>query len=126
MNIFDLSWCMFYLYDERHNIGLPLVGATISMSGFIILLIVGIILFPQAIGMYKLPKTDAFLIYGILGLVIAFFIFRNRNSEIRMRRLSEYQKYKKKNPRKTRIRFFMFILIPILLLIVDFTIAYTR
>lgn len=126
MNIFDLSWCMFYLYDERHNIGLPLVGAAISMSGFIILLIVGIILFPQAIGMYKPPKTDAFLIYGILGLVIAFFIFRNRNSEIRMRRLSEYQKYKKKNPRKTRIRFFMFILIPILLLIVDFTIANTR
>lgn len=27
MNIIDLAWCVFYRYDEKHNIGFPAVGA---------------------------------------------------------------------------------------------------
>ena len=122
MNIFDLSWCKFYLYDERHDIGFPLVGASISVTFFVNLFIVGLILFPSTIGLYKLPDLS-FLPFGIgFGLIMAFFIFRHKNSDIRKRRLSECEKYGKEHPIKSRLRFLMFILIPILLVIADFII----
>lgn len=126
MNIFDLSWCKFYLYDERHNMGFPLVGASISMTFFVGVFAVGLIMFPGAIGVYKLPDLS-FLPFGIgLALILSFFIFRHRNDDIRKRRLSEYKKYEKEHPAKSRLRFLMVIVIPILLFIFDFTIANIR
>ena len=126
MNIFDLSWCKFYLYDERHDIGFPLVGASISMTFFIGLFTVGLIIFPSVIGVYDLPVLS-FLPFGIgLALILSFFIFRHRNDEIRKRRLSECKKYEKEHPIKSRIRFLMVIVIPILLFISDCIIANIR
>lgn len=126
MNIFDLSWCKFYLYDERHNTGFPLVGASISMTFFVGLFAVGLIMFPSAIGVYKLPDLS-FLPFGIgLALILSFFIFRHRNDDIRKRRLLKYKKYEKEHPAKSRFRFLMVIVIPILLFISDFTIANIR
>lgn len=123
MNIFDLSWCKFYLYDERHDIGFPLIGASISMTVFVGMFIVGLIMFPSTIGLYRLPNLP-FLPFGIgLGLILSFFIFRHGKKDTRKRRLSECRKYEKEHPTKTRIRFLMFIIIPIILLIVDFVIA---
>ena len=114
MNIFDLAWCKFYIHDERYDIGYPLFGASISMGFFIGLFINGLIMFPSVIDLYKLPNLS-FLPFGIeLCVVIALFIFRNRNKDIRNRRLAEYQKYKKEYPRKSNILFIMFMIIAIL------------
>ena len=126
MNIFDLSWCKFYLHDERYDIGYPLLGASVSTTFFIALFINGLIIFPSAIGLYKIP-TLPFLPFGIgIGLIIAIFIFRNRNKDIRNKRLAEYREYKKKHPRKSTFRFIMFITIPILLFITCAIIMNTR
>ena len=126
MNIFDLSWCKFYLHDERYDIGYPLLGASVSTGFFIEIFIVGLIIFPSSIGFYKLPEVS-YLPFGIgVGLILAIFIFRNRNKDIRNRRLAEYREYKKKHPRKSTFRFIMFITIPILLVIIDFIIMNTR
>ena len=114
MNIFDLAWCKFYIHDERYDIGYPLFGASISMGFFIGLFINGLIMFPSVIDLYKLPNL-AFLPFGIeLCVIIALFIFRNRNKDTRNRRLAEYQKYKKEYPRKSNILFIMFMIIAIL------------
>ncbi|MBR5831302.1 MAG: hypothetical protein IKY79_01665 [Bacteroidales bacterium] len=126
MNILDLSWCKFYLHDERYDIGYPLLGASVSTGFFIEIFIVGLIIFPSSIGFYKLPEVS-YLPFGIgVGLILAIFIFRNRNKDIRNRRLAEYREYKKKHPRKSTFRFIMFITIPILLVIIDFIIMNTR
>ncbi len=126
MNIFDLSWCKFYLHDERYDIGYPLLGASALTTFFIALFINGLIIFPSAIGLYKIP-TLPFLPFGIeIGLIIAIFIFRNKNKDIRNRRLAEYREYKKKHPRKSTFRFIMVIVIPILLFITDAIIMNTR
>ena len=126
MNIFDLSWCKFYLHDERYDIGYPLLGASTLTTFFIALFINGLIIFPSAIGLYKIP-TLPFLPFGIeIGLIIAIFIFRNRNKDTRNRKLAEYQKYKKEYPRKSTFRFVMFITIPILLFITCAIIMNTR
>ena len=114
MNIFDLAWCKFYIHDERYDIGYPLFGASISMGFFIGLFINGLIMFPSVIDLYKLPNLT-FLPFGIeLCVIIALFIFRNRNKDTRNRRLAEYQKYKKEYPRKSNILFIMFMIIAIL------------
>lgn len=126
MNIFDLSWCKFYLYDERHDIGFPLVGASIAMTTFVGLFIVGLIMFPSTVGLYKLPSFS-FLPFGIgFGLILSFFIIRHRKKDIRKERLSACKKYENEHPTKSRLRFLMFIIIPILLLIADFLIANIR
>ena len=126
MNILDLSWCKFYLHDERYDIGYPLLGASVSTGFFIEIFIVGLIIFPSSIGFYKLPEVS-YLPFGIgVGLILAIFIFRNRNKDIRNRRLAKYREYKKKHPRKSTFRFIMFIVIPILLFIIDVIIANTR
>ena len=126
MNIFDLSWCKFYLYEVRHDMGFPLVGASISMTFFVVLFIVGLIMFPSTIGLYKLPNLP-FLPFGIgLGLILSFFIFRHINKDVRNRRLSECKKYEKEYPVKSRLRFLMFIIIPILIFVSDFIIANIR
>ncbi len=126
MNIFDLAWCKFYLHDERYDIGYPLLGASVLMTFFIEIFIVGLIVFPSAIGFYELPEVS-YLPFGIgCSLIIAIFIFRNRNKDIRNRRLAEYREYKKKHPRKSTFRFIMFIVIPILLFITDAIIMNTR
>ena len=50
-------------------------------------------MFPSVIDLYKLPNL-AFLPFGIeLCVIIALFIFRNRNKDTRNRKLAEYQKY---------------------------------
>ena len=114
MNIFDLAWCKFYIHDERYDIGYPLFGASISMGFFIGLFINGLIMFPSVIDLYKLPNLT-FLPFGIeLCVIIALFIFRNRNKDTRNRKLAEYQKYKKEYPRKSNILFIMFMIIAIL------------
>ena len=126
MNIFDLSWCKFYLYEVRHDMGFPLVGASISMTFFVGLFIVGLIMFPSTIGLYKLPNLP-FLPFGIgLGLILSFFIFRHINKDVRNRRLYECKKYEKEYPVKARLRFLMFIIIPILIFVSDFIIANIR
>ena len=114
MNIFDLAWCKFYIHDERYDIGYPLFGASILMGFFIGLFINGLIMFPSVIDLYKLPNLP-FLLFGIeLCVIIALFIFRNRNKDTRNRKLAEYQKYKKEYPRKSNILFIMFMIIAIL------------
>lgn len=126
MNIFDLSWCKFYLYDERHNLGFPLVGASISMTLFIGLFVVGLIIFPSTLGLYELPNLP-FLPFGIgIGICISFFIYRHRNKEIRKKRISEYQKYKKEHPTESMIRFLLLIIIPIVVFITDIIVANIR
>ena len=126
MNIFDLSWCKLYLYDDRHDIGFPLVGASISMTVFVGVFIVGLIILPSTIGLYRLPNLP-FLPFGIgLGLILSFFIFRHVNKKVRQRRLSECMKYEKNHPEKSKLRFLLFIIIPFLLLIADFIIANVR
>ena len=126
MNILDLSWCKFYLHEERYDIGYPLLGASVSTGFFIEIFIVGLIIFPSSIGFYKLPEVS-YLPFGIgVGLILAIFIFRNRNKDIRNRRLAEYREYKKKHPRKSTFRFIMFITIPILLFITCAIIMNTR
>jgi len=126
MNIIDLSWCKFYLYEERHDMGFPLVGASISMTFFVGLFIVGLIMFPSTIGIYKLPNLP-FLPFGIgLGLILSFFIFKHINKDVRNRRLSECKKYEKEYPVKSRLRFLMFLIIPIVLFVSDFIIANIR
>ena len=126
MNIFDLSWCKFYLHDERYDIGYPLLGASVSMAFFIGIFIDGLIMFPSTVGFYKLPETSLLSVVIEYGFITALFIFRNRNKDTRNRRLAEYREYKKKHPRKSTFRFIMFIVIPILLFITDAIIANTR
>lgn len=124
--IFDLSWCKFYLYDERHDIGFPLVGASISMTFFVGVFVVGLIMLPSVIGLYELPNLS-FLPFGIgIVICISFFIYRHRNMEIRKKRIAEYQKYKKAHPTGSIIRFLLFIIIPILLFIADIIVANIR
>ena len=126
MNIFDLAWCKFYLHYERYDIGYPLLNASVFMTFVIEMFIVELIIFPSTIGFYKLPGVS-YLPFGIgCSLIIAIFIFRNRNKDIRNRRLAEYREYKKEYPRKSTFRFIMFIVIPILLFIIDVIIANTR
>lgn len=126
MNIFDLAWCKFYLYDERHDIGFPLVQASIAMTFFVGVMIEGLYMFPSTIGLYKLPNLS-FLPFGIgIGVILSFFIFRHGNNDIRKRRISKYQRYKTEHPIESKFRFIMFIIIPILLLITDFIIANVR
>ena len=123
MNIFDLSWCKFYMYDERFNIGFPLIGASVSMATIVGMYLVGLAIFPASVGVYKLPHLP-FWPFGIgFGIIIALFIIRHRKKDIRMERLDRYQQYKKQNPRKNIIRFLVFIISPVLLWIADFTIA---
>lgn len=120
MNIFDLVWSRFYLYDERHDIGFPLYGASVSMTFFMLLYIGGIVWFPSAIGIYELPDLP-FVPYTIgCILIIVFFILRNKDKLTREKRLSAYQKYKGIYPRKEKIRFLLFIITPIILCIIDF------
>ena len=96
MNIFDLVWCKFYLHDERYDIGYPLLGASIATGFFIEIFIVDLIIFPSTIGFYKLPTDMSYLPFGIgCSLILAIFIFRNRNKDIRNRRLAKYREYKK-------------------------------
>ena len=114
MNIFDLSWCKFYLHDERYDIGYPLLGASVSMAFFIGIFIDGLIMFPSTVGFYKLPETSLLSVLIEYGFITALFIFRNRNKDTRNRRLAEYQKYKKEYPRKSNILFIMFMIIAIL------------
>lgn len=114
MNIFDLSWCKFYLHDERYDIGYPLLGASVSMAFFIGIFIDGLIMFPSTVGFYKLPETSLLSVVIEYGFITALFIFRNRNKDTRNRRLAEYQKYKKEYPRKSNILFIMFMIIAIL------------
>ena len=126
MNIFDLAWCKFYLHYERYDIGYPLLNASVFMTFVIEMFIVELIIFPSTIGFYKLPEVS-YLPFGIgCSLIIAIFIFRNRNKDIRNRRLAEYREYNKEYPRKSTFRFIMFIVIPILLFIIDVIIANTR
>ena len=126
MNIFDLAWCKFYLHDERYDIGFPLWGASVSMTFFIEIFIVSLIVFPNAIGFYKLPEVSYLPFVIGCSLIMALFIFRNRNKDIRNKRLAEYREYKEKHPKKSTFRFIMFIVIPILLFIIDVIIANTR
>ena len=106
--------------------GFPLVGASISMTFFVGLFIVGLIMFPSTIGIYKLPNLP-FLPFGIgLGLILSFFIFKHINKDVRNRRLSECKKYEKEYPVKSRLRFLMFLIIPIVLFVSDFIIANIR
>ena len=114
MNIFDLSWCKFYLHDERYDIGYPLLGASVSMAFFIGIFIDGLIMFPSTVGFYKLAETSLLSVVIEYGFITALFIFRNRNKDTRNRRLAEYQKYKKEYPRKSNILFIMFMIIAIL------------
>lgn len=127
MNIFDLSWCKFYLYDERHDIGFPLVGASVAMTIFVGLFIVGLIIFPSTVGLYKLPTDLSVLPFGIgLSLILSIFIFRHGKKDIRKGRLLECKKYEKEHPVKSRLRFLLFIIIPILIMIADIIIANIR
>ena len=126
MNIFDLAWCKFYLHYERYDIGYPLLNASVFMTFVIEMFIVELIIFPSTIGFYKLPEVSYLPFVIGCSLIIAIFIFRNRNKDIRNRRLAEYREYKKEYPRKSTFRFIMFIVIPILLFIIDVIIANTR
>lgn len=123
MNIIDLAWIRFYLYDERHDIGVPLFGASISMSLFITLYILGIVVFFKNTGLYEFTNYPSEVVPIISCLFIGLFMMRHWNKKIRARRLSLYHEYKDKYPQKTKIRFLVFIIIPIVLMIADLIIT---
>ena len=126
MNIFDLCWCCFYLHDEKHDLGDPTFGASVSLAVIIQLYIVDFMVFPKAIGLYELLDLS-FLPFGIaFGFLTLLFILRNRNKKIRKIRLFKYQKYRDLNALKTKLRFWFFVIMPFLLMIINFIIANTR
>jgi len=122
MNIFDLVWSVFYLYDERHDIGFPIFGASVVMSFFFILYIECFGAFLKVIGLYAMPNFSIIFFTIIICIFTLFFMMRHWNKQIREKRLSAYKEYRNKYPIKTRIRFLFFIITPIVLMIVDFTI----
>ena len=126
MNIFDLSWCRFYLHDKRYDIGFPLPGTALSMTFFIMLFIEDVFYFPYVLGLSKyIDLPFVFLVIEFVSFQ-TFFIIRHWNKPKREKRLSAYQEYKDKYPRKEKMRFLVFIITPILLLIIDFAILNIR
>ncbi len=119
MNIFDLCWCKLYLYAERNDIGFYVVSASLWMTFFLELFIVGLVCIFDTIGLYKLPNLS-YLPCGIgLTIIVISLFIRYGNKKVLKERLSIYQKYNNENPKKTKFRFWSFIITSIKLPVTD-------
>ena len=129
MNIFDLSWCIVYLAEERAG-GLrdPSNQATLFLSVCGSMFIMWLYFFFNVIGFYSLLSLELSLLFFTIVyiLIYGFFLFRYRKKDIRNKILEEYREYKKEHPRQSTFRFIMFITIPILLFITCAIIMNTR
>jgi Ca2+/Na+ antiporter len=117
MNIFDLSWCIVYLAEERARSRRdPSNQATSFLSTCGLMFIMWLYFFFNVIGFYSLLSLELSLLFFTIVyiLIYGFFLFRYRKKDIRNKILEEYREYKKEHPRKSTFRFIMFITIPIL------------
>lgn len=129
MNIFDLSWCIVYLAEERaRSLRDPSNQATLFLSTCGSMFIMWLYFFLNGIGFYSLISLELSLLFFTIVhiLIYGFFLFRYRKKDIRNKILEEYREYKKEHPRKSTFRFIMFITIPILLFITCAIIMNTR
>ena len=127
MNIIDLCWCTFYRHEEKHDIGLPPLGATISMAFFIVLYALNLLVLLCALNVidYRaLPPLNILHIFGILAVVgIVVFLGVGTTKEKRERKLKKYEDYKKAHPRKRLWRFWLFVGGDILFFITSFALV---
>ena len=126
MNIFDLSWCIVYLAEERARSRRdPSNQATLFLSTCGSMFIMWLYFFLNGIGFYSLLSLELSLLFFTIVyiLIYSFFLFRYRKKDIRNKILEEYREYKKEHSRKSAFRFIMFIIILMLPLCATFMVA---
>ncbi|MCR5444475.1 MAG: hypothetical protein K6E96_02170 [Bacteroidales bacterium] len=123
MNIIDLTYCLFYRHDEKHDIGFPPIGAVAGLAFILGLYFLTIVVLLRTFVLDSLPsigKKTFFLIYAAYVAVL-FLPFRTK--EIRNRKLQKYDEYKKAHPRKYLCRFWLFVSLSIVLSVASILIA---
>ncbi len=122
MNIIDLAWCVIYLHDKKHDIGYPVIGATIAMTFFLLLYILDITVLLRAFVVDSLPNIEKwqFIIFFAAALAVVYLPFRTK--EIRNRKLQKFEDYKKSHPRRYLWRFWLFVLLSVVLLVASFAV----
>lgn len=126
MNIIDLTYCVFYRHDEKHDIGFPPVGAVAGLAFVLALYLLTIIILLGTFVIDSLPimeKKPFFVTYAAF-VTILFLPFRTK--EIRNRKLQKYDEYKKAHPRKYLWRFWLFVSLSIVLAVVSILIVNLR
>ncbi|MBQ7063205.1 MAG: hypothetical protein IJM88_07950 [Bacteroidales bacterium] len=109
MNIIDLAWCVFYRYDEKHNTCPPIIGATIAVAFILELYILAIITLLNTFAVDSLPHIDKRQYFIIFAVFLAVVYLPFRTKEIRDRKLTKFNDYKKAHPRKHLWRFWLFV-----------------
>ena len=104
MNIFDLSWCIVYLAEERARSRRdPSNQATLFLSTCGSMFIMWLYFFLNVIGFYSLLSLELSLLFFTIVyiLIYSFFLFRYRKKDIRNKILEEFfEKIREKNDNK--------------------------
>ena len=124
MNIIDLAYCVFYRYDEKHDIGFPLVGAPIAMAVFILFYIISISILLWDFKVIPHPPHPEFwqvlVALALIGLAVAL---RFWTKETREKRFRQYEDYKTAHPKLYLWRFWIFVSLPIVMTVTSILIA---
>lgn len=127
MNIIDLCWCTFYRHEERYDIGIPSIGASIAVVIVLGLYALGIIAILRTFVLDHLPHLDKWHFFVILTIaVFVVFFIGYRTKELRARKLHKYDEYNKSHPRKRLLRFWLFVSFSILFYIASIVVMNIR
>lgn len=129
MNIFDLTWSIFFIYekDKLKDKETPAIGASVSVASFSFLIAALLAYFVR----YWLGSTGELPPYSRLCSIMAIIVvamvilLRYRKKEYRKKKLIAYLKYKKQHPVLRLVRFWTFVLSPIAIMVAE-VILFTR
>ena len=123
MNIIDLAYCVFYRHDEKHERGFPFVGAPIAVTFFIALFIESIFFLLWDFRVIPMPHLEKWHFFVALTLMCLAVALRYWPKETREKRLRQYEDYKKAHPKLYLWRFWIFVSLPVVMLVTSFLIA---
>lgn len=115
MNIIDLAYCVFYRYDEKHEIGFPFIGAPISVTFFIALFILSIFAVLWEFRVIPIPHLEKWFFIVVLTLICLAVALRFWPKEKREKKFQQYEDYKKAHPKLYLWRFWIFVLLPVVM-----------
>lgn len=122
MNILDLSWCIVYRAWERSPqtffgaIKDPAYQANSFIVYFLFLYLLGILLVCSVAGICPLNKYTLLIAIALFAVLLLVFFKRNGSKERRKSLQERYEQYKKKRPKLSLVRFWLFVIGPFVLI----------
>ncbi|MBQ9588286.1 MAG: hypothetical protein IJR26_10600 [Bacteroidales bacterium] len=120
MNIIDLAYCVFYRHYEKYETGAP---APTAVALLIALYILSIFIVLWDFRVIPIPHLEAWHFFVALMLMSLLVVLRYWPKKAREKRLRQYEDYKKAHPKLYLWRFWIFVSLPVVMLVTSFLIA---